>query len=79
MIKYLKRVMTDFPEAITSTVATPAADHDIRDEEEAKWLPEEQAQDSHRSVAQLLFLSARARPDIIRPQLRFYHTCLSAR
>jgi hypothetical protein len=66
MIKYLKKVMTDFPEAITSTAATPAADHlfDIRDEEEAKWLPEEQAQAFHRSVAQLLFLSARARPDI---------------
>ena len=66
MIKYLKKVMTDFPEAITSKAATPAADHlfDIRDEEEAKWLPEEQAQAFHHTVAQLLFLCMGARPDI---------------
>jgi hypothetical protein len=66
MIKYIKKILTDFPEAITSISATPAADHlfEVRDEENAKWLPEEQAQAFHHCVAQLLFLSARARPDI---------------
>ena len=43
MIKYAKQVMDDFPEAITSTSSSPAADHllVVRDEEEAKLLPEE--------------------------------------
>ena len=36
----------------------------MRDESEAKFLPEEQAVMFHHSVAQLLFLSMRARRDI---------------
>jgi len=66
MIKYLRKIFVDFSEDITSTAATPAADHlfKVRAEELARLLPEEQAQQFHRTVAQLLFLSARARPDI---------------
>ena len=64
MIKYAKEVLDDFPEVITSTSTSPAADHlfTVRDEGEAKLLPEEQAQQFHHSVAQLLFLCMRAPP-----------------
>ena len=66
MIKYLRKIKEEFPEEITGTASTPAADHlfKVRAEEDAKQLPEEQAQQFHRTTAQLLFLSARARPDI---------------
>ena len=69
MIKYLKKVFAAFPEKITSAAATPASDHlfTVRDESELKLLPEEQARAFHHSVAQLLFLSGRARPDIKTP------------
>jgi len=45
---------------------TPAADHliQVRDEDEARPLPEEQETAFHHAVAQLLFLSARARRDV---------------
>ena len=66
MIQYIGKIFEEFPEALVRTSPTPAADHlfNIRDEEDARYLPEEQAQQFHRSVAQLLFLSTRARPDI---------------
>ena len=69
MIKYLKKVFAAFPEKITTSAATPASDHllEVRDESEQKLLPEEQARAFHHSVAQLLFLSGRARPDIKTP------------
>ena len=66
MIKYAKQCLNYFPEIITSTSSSPAADHlfTVREEGEAKLLPEEQAQQFHHSVAQLLFLCMRARPDL---------------
>ena len=70
MIKYVEKVFNDFPEVIKKSSSTPAADHlfNIRDPEETeklgKWLSEEQAQHFHHAVAQLLFLSVRARRDI---------------
>ena len=66
MIDYIKNVITDFPEEITGSSPTPHADHlfKIRDEEDAKYLPEEQAQQFHKTTAQLLFLQCRARRDI---------------
>ena len=66
MIKYAKQVLDNFPEAITSTSSLPAADHlfVVRDEGEAKLLPEEQVQQFHHSVAQLLFLCMRAHPNL---------------
>jgi hypothetical protein len=70
MIKYLEKVFEDFLEVITKVSATPAGDHqlNIRDEEETtargNWLSEEQAQSFYHAVAQLLFLSGRARRDI---------------
>ena len=67
MIKYLNKVFIDFPEEIKSTHETPAADHLFKtrdDDPERKVLPEEQAQAFHHTVAQLLFMCMRARPDI---------------
>jgi hypothetical protein len=66
MAEYIKTILTDFPEEIRGTKTTPAADHlfQVRDEREARILPEEQATAFHHAVAQLPFLSARARQDI---------------
>ncbi len=66
MIPYLKNAITDFPELIVGRAATPAADHlfVIRDEMEARPLEEERALAFHHTVAQLLFMSTRARQDI---------------
>ena len=51
---------------ITRKSATPAADHlfRVRDADEAKYLPEEEAIAFHHTNAQLIFLSSRARRDI---------------
>jgi hypothetical protein len=66
MIKYLQNLMEDFPEVITGRASTPAADHlfSVRDKKEAITLEEEQALVSHHTVAQLLFMSTKARQDI---------------
>jgi hypothetical protein len=66
MAEYIKLIVADFPEEISGFRATPAADHlfDVRDPLEAHQLPEEQARAFHHAVAQLNFLSARARRDI---------------
>jgi hypothetical protein len=69
MFKYLKNVISEFPELIKGRAATPA--HDklfvIRDEEDAKKLNEEQALAFHHTVVQLLFMATRARQDIQTP------------
>ena len=66
MIKYLQKIIEEFPEALRGTKASPARDNlfDVREDEDRKLLPEEQASQFHRTVAQLLFLCMRARPDI---------------
>ena len=66
MIKYVDKVIKDFPERVTTKSATPASEHlfDISENDPGKLLPEEQAQDFHHTVAQLLFLCMRARPDL---------------
>ena len=69
MIKYIKKVLEEFPEEIKSVAATHAAEHlfELCEENKDKLLPEEQALAFHHTTAQLLFLSARARPDIRTP------------
>ncbi len=66
MITYTAKVLTNFPEAITMSCATLAADHlfTIRDKASAKFLPEAQAQSFHHTVAQLLFLCKQTGQDI---------------
>ncbi len=69
MAKYVNTVIDGFPELITGTAVTPAADHlfKIREPTKATVLPENQAIAFHHTVAQLLFLSTRARRDIQTP------------
>ena len=66
MIKYLHKVIEEFPEILQVTKASPSGDHmfTVREDGKRKFLPEEQARQFHHMVAQLLFLCKRARPDI---------------
>ena len=66
MIKYLRKIIDDFPEELHSTRDMPANDNlfTIRDDKSRKLLPEDQAQAFHHSTAQLLFLCMMARPDV---------------
>jgi len=65
MIKYLHKIIETFPEEIGKPVDAPHQDwlFKIRDDPSIQ-LPEEQAQQFHHTVAQLLFVAMRARPDI---------------
>ncbi len=66
MMEYIKNIIKDFPEEITGTKISPAADHlfTVRDLSLTKVLPEKQAMAFHCAMAQLLFLSARAGQNI---------------
>ena len=66
MIPYIKQIIEDFPEEIESSAPSPHTDYlfKIRDEDKRKLLEEERAKAFHHTVAQLLFLSHRARRDI---------------
>jgi hypothetical protein len=79
MTEYIKSIVADFPEEIAGFRATPAADHlfDVRNPSTARPLPEEEARAFHHAVAQLLFLSARARRDI-QPVTAFLTTCVKS-
>ena len=65
-IPYIQQIFNDFPEEITTTRATPAADHLfwVRDESEATFLDEERANAFHHTTAQLSFLRRGSRPDL---------------
>jgi hypothetical protein len=58
MVTYTTKILTNFPEVITMSCATLAANHlfTIYDEASAKFRPEAQAQAFHHIVAQLLLL-----------------------
>jgi hypothetical protein len=66
MITYTSKILTDFPEPITTSCATPAVDHlfTVREESKAEFLPEAQAQAFHHTVTQLLFRCKQTRRDI---------------
>jgi hypothetical protein len=66
MVAYLKNVISDFPKMITRKAATPAADHLFTngDKKETRPLEEERVLAFYHTVAQLLFMSMRARQDI---------------
>jgi hypothetical protein len=66
MITYTTKILTNFLEAITTSCATPEANHlfTVCDEATAKFVPETQGQAFHHTVAQLLFLCKRAQQDI---------------
>jgi hypothetical protein len=75
MIKYIKNIISDFPEEITAVRMSPAVDHlfTVQDWMEAKPLPEEQAGVFHHATAQLLFLRPRAQRNI-QPVMAFLTT-----
>ena len=64
MIKYLNKIFESFPEEIGKPCENPAADWLFKTRDDCRKLPEEQAQAFHHTVAQLLFVAMRARPDI---------------
>ncbi len=66
MIAYTTKVISDFPKSITTSCTSPAGNHffTVQDALEAKFLPKEQAQAFHHTVAQLLFLCKCTRRDI---------------
>ncbi len=66
MIAYTTKVISDFPESITTSCTSPAINHlfTVWDALEAKFLPKEQAQAFHHTVAQLLFLCKCTHRDI---------------
>ena len=66
IMPYLINVQKEFPEELGEAASSPAPDHlfKVSPENEARYLPEEQAQQFHHIVSQLLFLSVRARRDI---------------
>ena len=66
MIKYLQKIIEDFPETLRGTKESTVRDNlfESREEENIKLLPEEQASQFHQTVAQLLFLCMRDRPDV---------------
>eukprot|EP00804_Cyclotella_cryptica_P009195 CCRYP_003225-RA/>CCRYP_003225-RA protein AED:0.38 eAED:0.38 QI:0/0/0/1/0/0/3/0/295 len=66
MINYIDKILDDFPEAITKTNEV---------EKQGKFLCEEQARHFHHTVAQLLFISGRARRDI-QTSVAFLTTCV---
>jgi hypothetical protein len=66
ILNYSHKGKINFPEEISGYRATAAADHlfTVRDAATSQLLLEDQARAFHHMVAQLLFLSARARHDI---------------
>ena len=69
MIKYLCQILDDFVQDIHKTSVTPAAEYllKIRKTVDSAKLPEELAVIFHHAIAQLLFLSQRARRDVQTP------------
>ena len=63
MIKYLDNVLQEFSEHLGLTAATLAVAHlfKVQNNIKTKYLPEDQAQTFHFMVAQLMFMSSRAR------------------
>ena len=64
MESYVKEMMEEFPEPITKTIKTCAANHLMTVNSDGKKLDKRRAGIFHRYVAKLLFLSKRGRPEI---------------
>jgi hypothetical protein len=77
MIMYTSKILTDFPKPITTSCATPAADHlfTVCNKSKAKCLPEAQAQAFHHTDTQLLFLCKQTCRDI-QTAVSFLTTCI---
>ena len=64
MDKYIEDMLGDLPEGFEGRAPTPAAKHLFEVNQNPELLDEKKAQLFHHHVAQLLFLSKRARPDL---------------
>ena len=66
MVAFLKKVIEDFPEVITSSAATPATDRlfNVWDNSKRKLLDVERARAFHHAVARMLFATIRYRRDV---------------
>ena len=64
MVEYTKEIIKDFVDIITGGAAIPAASHLFDVNDKGKLLVEDLAREFHTTVAKLLFLCKRARPDI---------------
>ncbi len=55
LIEYIRNIVTGFPEEMTALKTSPAAYHlfEVREELEAKSLPEDQAMAIHHTTAQI--------------------------
>ena len=75
MIKYLRKMVDDFPEVICSTSTTYAEEHIfiVRDKNNRNLLPEDQAQHFHHTVSQFLSLCVRSCPEV-QPLVAFLKT-----
>ena len=64
MESYVKEILEEFPEPITKTSKTYAANHLMMVNSDGKKLDKRRAELFHRYVTELIFLSKRGRPDI---------------
>ena len=66
MIKYIGKILISFPENIVGSAESPDAENlsKVRDDKDAKYSPEEQAQSFHRTTAQLLLICSWVHRDI---------------
>ena len=68
MIDHVQESINDFPEDCTgSKVNSPAGTHLFTVDDHATLIPEPERKLFHKIVAKLLFISNRARPDIVVP------------
>ena len=66
MVDYPQKILDEFPEEIWTTATSPAGNHlsQVREGDDDRSLPEDQAVIFHHLVAMLLFMAPRARRDI---------------
>ena len=62
MIDYIRKILDDVPEEMNGESATPAAHHLFEIAEDATKLSQANTDIFHHFVAQLIYLSKRARP-----------------
>ena len=67
MIDHVQEAIDDFPEKCSSKVNSPAGAHLFEINDHATLIPESDRKIFHKIVAKLLFISNRARPDIVVP------------
>ena len=67
MIDHVQEAIDDFPEKCSSKVNSPAGAHLFEINDHATLIPESDRKIFHKIVSKLLFISNRARPDIVVP------------